>query len=330
MKKICCAGFLLLLVVAKAFAQTGQVFKLDKLPKQDTLLSGWKFQPGDNPEWAKPAMDDSKWQPVDPGQDVLSFPQLRKTGIGWIRLHLMADSAIANQQLAAWIVQYTASEVYLNGRQILKYGAVSANPEDVVAYLPSAEPLPIKLIAGQNVLSVRLAYQRGLPYLSNLYTPLPVFSLFINNNAAALANYRSREHAQTMVIISLAISGGMLLIISVIYLIYFLFDRSRKVNLYYALYCAMISVNAMPNEIWGVERFGTVSSEMWMTFVVEVVIVPAMLLLLMTVYTLFAYPNRFYFQIAGDRRSCFNSVYLYQRHNRGMAMRYHFSGNLSG
>jgi two-component system NtrC family sensor kinase len=310
MRKLYFSGLLLLLIAAKGFGQTSQVFNLNKLSKQDTLLSGWKFQAGDNTHWAEPGFDDRKWQPVDPGQDILSFSQLHKSGIGWIRLHVRADSGIAHQRLAAWIVQYTASEVYLNGKPILKYGTVSAEPVKVLAYLPSVEPFPIKLIPGDNLLAVRLAYQPGLPYVSNLYEPLPVFSLRINNYDAALANYRINQHGQTMLIISLAVTGGMLLIICIIYLIYFLYDRSRKLNLYYALYCAMLSINALPNEIWGVERFGTAYSEMWTFFIVGIVMVPGMLFLLMTVYTLFTYPRRMVFKLLAIAGSL-SIVYAY-------------------
>jgi two-component system NtrC family sensor kinase len=297
MKKTYLLVLILLISVPEIFGQIGKVFHLNKLSKNDTLLSGWKFHNGDEPAWANLAFDDSKWETVDPGQDIQSFTELRKSGIGWIRLHIRADSTIAGKQLMAWIAQYTASEVYLNGRQILKYGTVSADPGKVVAYLPSTEPLPIKLIPGQNLIAVRLAYQPGLPYVSNFYTSLPVFNLYLNNNDTALANYRNRQHAQTMSIITLGITGGMLGIISIIYFIYYLADRSRKVNLYYALYGAMIGFNALPNEVWGVERFGRVSSEMWITFLVEVVLVPAMLFLLLTVYTLFVYPHRLVFKL---------------------------------
>lgn len=297
MRKLCFSVLLVLLIAVKGFGQTAEVFNLNNLSKQDTLLSGWKFHAGDSPQRADPGFDDSKWQSVDLGHDILSFSQLRKSGIGWARLHIRMDSTLANQQLAAWIVQYTASEIYVNGRKILKYGVISSDPKKVAAYLPSFEPHPIKLIPGDNVIAVRLAYQPGFPYVSNLYAPLPAFTLHVNSYDAALANYRSSKHGQIMVIISLAVSGGMLLIISVIYLIYFLFDRSRKVNLYYALYCAMVSINALPNEIWGVERFGPVYSEMWMFFIVGVVMVPGMLFLLMTVYTLFAYPRRLIFKV---------------------------------
>ena len=90
MKKLCLLGFLLLIVTVKAFAQSGQVFHLNKLSKNDTLLSGWQFQAGDKPQWADPSFDDSHWKGIDPGQDIPDFSELKNqvlagSGYRWIR-----------------------------------------------------------------------------------------------------------------------------------------------------------------------------------------------------------------------------------------------------
>ncbi|HEX3386593.1 MAG TPA: hypothetical protein VHS53_15440 [Mucilaginibacter sp.] len=103
MKKLFLLAFLLLTIAVNAGAQPGQVFNLNKLSKNDTLLSGWKFQAGDNPQWAKPGFDDSRWQLADPGTDVTKFSQLKKQGIGWLRLHIKTDTVLARQQILAWV-----------------------------------------------------------------------------------------------------------------------------------------------------------------------------------------------------------------------------------
>ena len=125
MKKVYLLGLLLLFFIPKTFAQTGRVFHLNKLSKNDTLLSGWAFHPGDNPRWAGPAYDDSKWKPVDPGQDVDHFEDLKNAGILWLRVHVLVDSSLAGKTLAMRIAQYTASEIYLNGKLIARYGKVN-------------------------------------------------------------------------------------------------------------------------------------------------------------------------------------------------------------
>lgn len=298
MKKIHCLGFLLLFVGLKTSAQPGKVFYLDKLPQQDTILSGWKYHAGDDQQWANPGFDDSKWQTIDPAQDIQSFSKFHKSGVGWLRLHISVDSAIAKHQLAAYIIQYTASEVYLNGKLIQKYGVINTDPKKVTAYLPSKLPFNIKLNTNtDNVLAVKLAYQSGVPYLSIFYTPLPVFSMYVNSQQVALANYDSGQHQMTMYILIFALASGVLLIISIIYLVYFLYDRSQKVNLYYAAFTFALSINSLPIEVWGVGRFGVISPQMWVFFIEGVGVTVGMLMLLLTIYTLFGYTNRAIFKI---------------------------------
>src|ERR1700712_4039551 len=70
--------------------------QLTKLSPEGILLNkGWKFYAGDEPQWAKPDFDDSKWKSADPGTDITKFDLLKNSGVGWLRLHIRADSAIA-------------------------------------------------------------------------------------------------------------------------------------------------------------------------------------------------------------------------------------------
>ncbi|MEO6850876.1 MAG: ATP-binding protein, partial [Mucilaginibacter sp.] len=198
----------------------------------------------------------------------------------------------------AYIVQYTASEVYLNGELLQKYGVISTDPKKVIAYIPSKLPFNIKLKTNaDNVLAVKLAYEPGIPYLSIFYSPLPVFTIYVNNQQAALANYESNQHQMMMYIIIFALASGVLLIISVIYLVYFLYDRRQKVNIYYAAFTFALSINSLPIEVWGVQRSGAITPQMWVFFAEGMGVTVGMLMLLMTIYTLFGYTRRALFKI---------------------------------
>jgi len=57
------------LSVSYCFSQDSAttVFHINKIPAKGILLNkGWKFQPGDNPEWAKPDYNDRVWQSINP------------------------------------------------------------------------------------------------------------------------------------------------------------------------------------------------------------------------------------------------------------------------
>jgi len=293
MKKLYVLGFLLLIITVHAFAQAGRVFNLDKLSKRDTLLSGWKFQAGDNASRARPDFDDSHWGAADPGVDVTHFKELKDAGIAWIRVHIRVDSSLANRTLAITVSQFTASEIYLNGTPIARYGKVNADPAKVRGYLTSKEPFIIKLVTGKdNIIAVRLSYQRNVPYISSLFEQLPAFALHVNDYPSAMANYYIYRDSIKNFILVFALFGGAILIVFFIHIVYFLVDRSKRVNLYYALFCLSICYITLPNEIWGVERFGNLATQMWMVYTQGSFFIVGMLFLLLTIFALFNYPHR--------------------------------------
>ncbi len=287
-----------LTVSTMTFAQTKQVFDLNKLPQQDTLLNGWKIQSGDNHEWAMPAFDDSKWQSGDPAINVTDLAALRKTGICWIRLHIKTDSNIASEQLTAWVLQYTASEIYLNGALIKRYGTISSDPSKVVAIKPRVELFDLKLQPRvDNLIAVRLAYQPGIFYSSPYFVPLPAFSMFVNNYANALVNQRTSLGSEKRMQISIAISTGIFLILCIIHLIYFLFDRRQKVNLYYFfLSIAFCSVCAC-NTIFAEYTIQSVYTLMMAALGLALSFTASALFMVLTIYVLFNYKHRIAFVI---------------------------------
>ena len=45
-------------------------------PPGQRLETGWKWQAGDDPAWVNPGLDDGRWAPIDPSQDIMDLPQL--------------------------------------------------------------------------------------------------------------------------------------------------------------------------------------------------------------------------------------------------------------
>ena len=112
-----------------------EVFRIDSIPTKGILLDkGWKWHAGDNPDFAKPDFDDSKWESIDPTKDPDELPQLKKAGIGWFRIHLNVDSSLKNTILSLYTYQGIATEFYQNGIFIGNFGKVSQNPNEVQAF----------------------------------------------------------------------------------------------------------------------------------------------------------------------------------------------------
>src|SRR5437868_12328222 len=103
MKFFCTILLFVFLIADNCFSQdsSASVFYLSKLPSEGVLLDkGWKFHTGDNPDYAKPDYDDKAWQSINPTLDIHDLPPVAKTGISWLRLHLVIDSNLLKEQLA--------------------------------------------------------------------------------------------------------------------------------------------------------------------------------------------------------------------------------------
>ena len=157
--------FFLLLFPLLAFVQKREVFRIDSLPKEGVLLNqGWKWHAGDNLEWAKAEFDDSKWKFLPPLDLMDSLPQkLRPSGIRWFRLKLQFNKSLSKEILALSVDQIGASEIYMNGILLQRYGVVSSNPDEVKAFYPLLDPVPFIVSKDSTViLAVRYTYQNNI------------------------------------------------------------------------------------------------------------------------------------------------------------------------
>ncbi|WP_133273984.1 hypothetical protein [Hymenobacter radiodurans] len=151
------------------------------------LDKGWKFQPGDDEQWAQPDIDDQGWQPINPTLPPRQLPQVQQAGIGWLRLRFRVSPELQRKALILSIAQYAASEVYLNGQLLRQYGVVSSIPVLVRAYWPNREPIELPLSEeGEQVLAIRVAHW-------GLFPSSTIFSFLLSFRHAWLGYSRSRK-----------------------------------------------------------------------------------------------------------------------------------------
>src|SRR5688572_241046 len=134
-KFIFVAGLALLISVPVASQQNLEIIKITDLGPDGILLDrGWKFSADDNAEFANPGYDDSAWKPIDPTSDIVtSLPEVPEGQICWMRISLSVDSAVT--QWLMELQQSVASEVYLNGKLIHRFGVLEG--EDITALSPN-------------------------------------------------------------------------------------------------------------------------------------------------------------------------------------------------
>ncbi len=215
-----------------------QVFSIDSIPENGIVLDkGWKFQSGDNFDYAKPEYNDSKWQSINPTLDIHDLPQLQK-GIVWFRLKLLIDNTIKQQPLSLIIYQSGGSEIYLNGKPVYQFGVVSADPHKIIAYNPTGKPLPFLLSKDSTyVVAIRYALQPAILYTTNTLIQNPALKLRLNNLERSI-NFYTQENIRGMGSIMFRI--GAFLILFILHLAFYLYFPSQRANLYFTLFALFV------------------------------------------------------------------------------------------
>ncbi len=235
---------LLLFFSIHAFAQKSESFYIDSLPTEGVLLDkGWKYHKGDNLDFAKADFDDSAWEGIDPTKDIYNISPFAKTGIGWLRLKLSLSKDLQKEQFALMIKQYIASEIYLNGRLIYKFGKISTNPEEVLAYNPDSSPVSVPInFSGNQILAVRYAFQSNLNFGVDVGPQIPLLELKIISSNGAFKQVSINERHLP---VTNTFRIGAFVILALLYLAFFFYNPSYKAYLFFFLF----AIFEMPQDI---------------------------------------------------------------------------------
>ena len=208
------------------------VIRPQDFPSDGLLIAGgWRFQAGDSARWADPDYNDNRWRSIDPSLDIRHIPFFDRGGICWFRLTFTVDSALGNQPIGILLSQVGASEVWLNGALIFKFGKVGATREEEITCHLQDKPLSI-LLDGKKIqtLAIRYSYQRrGL--LVRDIEPNYCFHIVMNNVADTFQNHERKSTANTFYELSQASTWALLGLMSMI--LYFSL-RDRKLYIYVA------------------------------------------------------------------------------------------------
>lgn len=287
MKATCKIFLFVFLLNTQSWSQPSstQPFHLHQLPKEGILLDkGWKFMPGDNPDWAHPDWDDRDWQDIDPTQDIKNLPILWQHTIGWFRLHFSVDSALTKESLALLVEQTGASEIFLNGRIIGRYGQISSQPGQIQAVGPLfGEFISLQPGRGtEQVLAVRFALQKGIPYLQ--------FTGW-QNRAMALRVMKMQGithliSSNSIVFFLNSIKAGWFFILVVLHLVLYCIDRAQKANLYFFIFSFFTSITFYCYHVVLYQAQLTVTKMYVLTFANFVVFL-SLLFFLLAIYTIY-------------------------------------------
>ena len=248
--------------------QNGKSVELDKL--------GWKYSSSDDPRFADPQFDDQAWESLNGTTITLdSIPRSGWRGIGWFRLRLQVDPTLVNQPLALVMVHYGASEIYLNGKLLKRYGTVGATPESEVEYNPNTVPLSIVLDGrSEHVIAVRHSCMglrdvtswrsRWLNRLSSQQLLRNYTNRTIEYGAGFGIKMQELNEAQAKVDRLRSPDGrgfslyasGLALVIGLLHLLMYWFYREQRANLFFGLFASLVFVTFTSQYAMNIGNFG--------------------------------------------------------------------------
>ena len=102
-----------------------------------SFKNAWKYQKGDNIDWAKPKFNDSSWHNIAPASlSADEMPDSLWQGYGWWRIKFTLDSSLYSELSRLHFRGWGAAEVYLDGKNIRNYGIFSTQSATEKNYIP--------------------------------------------------------------------------------------------------------------------------------------------------------------------------------------------------
>ncbi len=243
MKKILFSIFLFFSVLS-LHSQKDSIFKLTQLQNDkdvDYLSTGiklnhfWKYHKGDSIKWANPAINDSKWKYIQTELDLLKIPVGTFENCGWFRLHIEVDTQFVNKPLLLMLSQQGASEIYLDGKLLHKFGKI--DPHNILMdepFNPHYFPINITFESKRNhLIAVRYRNKNAQIDFQNNLVSSSGFNLNISDLETVFDFTISKNFYYKG---SIIFYFTFFLALAILHFLLYMFYKKNKSNLYYSLF----------------------------------------------------------------------------------------------
>jgi len=206
--------------------------------KDITLPDSMYFRSGDDSSWAAADIDLSEWKKVK----LWRIPLEEWKGIGWIRIEVEISDAMRGKTLALYLRSNGGVDVYHNGTFLYSSGKVGKSQEDEKAVI-ARHPIPLQLSAEMDSTNTRhvFAFRYSAHILQNqefarhqpyLYFLAEEYNSFISR----LFPYRK------IITVRQTFLSSIFLIFAFIHLLLFLYYRSIRANITFAIFSFFCAV----------------------------------------------------------------------------------------
>lgn len=212
----------------------------DKAKNSVDLNENWRFCIGDNTAWAKTDFDYNKWDTAYFPITIESLIPFQYKGNVWFRSTFKITSKELSKSLSLLVKQFGASEIYIDGKLIRKFGTVGNSLSTEEDFNPQNIPDSFILDSiGTYTIAVRYSNHRILND-NEPEADLEAFDLHIELTDEAMLVYRFKEFKES-ILTSIGIGG--FLSLSLMNFILFLFYKREKANLFYSLFSAAVAIS---------------------------------------------------------------------------------------
>lgn len=226
-------------VCVNIFAHSpNKVFKLIKDSLPNYLGSEWKFNPNDSMVFNAIDYNDNHW--VFTNSDLRDYDFFIKhfKGIAWFRYTFRIDSTLSNVPLSISLQHYGASEIYLDNKLIQKFGQIKDSANSIYFH-PQETPVVFELDdTGVHVFAVRYANFDALNYVNKDNYNFSGFNFTISTSVHGI--YHKIDSVTSSTFISVLLFS-IFLLLGLIHMFLFLFDRKTIYNLYLCIFMFSVS-----------------------------------------------------------------------------------------
>lgn len=213
----------------------------DKKKNSVELNENWRFNIGDNLDWAQPGFDHSKWDTAYFPFTIESLIPFHYEGNVWFRSTFNITETEAGKSLAVIVKQFGASEIFIDGKLVLRFGKIGNSISNEEAFNPKNIPSSFVIDSG-GIHTIAIRYSNHQFSINKLATELEAFDLQIATVDEAVLIYKVDDFKENIL---KAIGIGGFFSLSLMNFILFLFYKREKANLFYSIFSVSVAISFM-------------------------------------------------------------------------------------
>ena len=207
---------------------------------------GWKYQPGDDLQWADPEFDDSQWYDIAPGDlGIDAMPDSLWNGYGWWRYTFTADSSLYDENWNLYFFGWGAAEVYLDGERVHRFGNFSVDPDKERTFSPIAKfHPPIKITENDtHTVAVRYSHHQAKSYNTIIKVNAENLGFGFGFGTHALNQYTAQINTYNS--FTIFVSAAVLFVLLLLHLMLFYKFPEDRSNLFISVIVALLFISVL-------------------------------------------------------------------------------------